>query len=71
MKGPKMNGWLKTISEPMNTIDFGLKVSYSQVGDLLPVAIVCGISILLTAVWVLAVGSYARSRRGHFAGSLE
>lgn len=66
-----MNAWLKAMSEPMNTVDFRLNLSYPEIGDFLAIVIICGISILLAAIWVLAIGSLARSRGSHLTGSLE
>ncbi len=66
-----MNAWLKAMPEPMNTVDFRLNLSCPETGDLLAIVIICGISILLTALGVLAIGSLGRSRGSHLTGSLE
>jgi len=66
-----MNGWLKIISEPVNIPEFGLDLPYPGLDDLLPVAMICGVSILLTALWVLAMSGYARSRDRDLAQPLE
>ncbi len=70
-KGPKMNGRLKIISEPMNAPEFGLDLAYPGSSDLLPVAIICGVSILLTALWVLATSGHARPKDTDLARPLE
>ena len=66
-----MNGWLKIISEPVNAPELGLDLAYPRLNDLLPIAIVCGVSILLTALWVLAVSRYASPKGRDLARSLE
>jgi len=66
-----MNGWLKIISEPMTAPEFGLGVPDPGLSDLLPVAIICGVSILLTALWVLAMSGYARPKDKDLARPLE
>ena len=53
-----MSNWLAAISERGGTEELGLEFSYPDVGELLPVAVVCVISILLTALWLLAVWEY-------------
>jgi hypothetical protein len=60
-----MNEWLKVISESMNPAGLGLKLSYPNLGDFLPVAIICGVSIVLTALWLLVVFEYTWSRGKH------
>jgi hypothetical protein len=58
-----MNGWLEVISEPVNPIQVNL--SLPGVECFLPVAIICGVCVLATAVWMLVVGKYALSRGRH------
>ena len=55
-----MNNCLVLISERVKFEEFGLDFSYPDVWDLLPVAILCGISLLLTALWLLVVWEYVR-----------
>ena len=61
-----MSERLMLISERGGAEELGLDFSYPDVGDLLPVVIVCVISILLTALWLLAVWEYVglRGKRG-------
>ena len=66
-----MNGWLKIIAEPVTAPEFGLDLAYPGFSDLLPVAIICGVSILLTALWVLALTGYARPNDKDLARPLE
>lgn len=66
-----MNGWLKIISEPVTIPEFGLDLPYPELSDLLPVAMICGVSILLTALWVLAMSGHARPRDRDLAQPLE
>ncbi len=66
-----MNGWLKIISEPVNAPDFGLDLAYPGLNDLLPVAVICGVSILLTTLWVLATSGYTRPKDQRLARPLE
>ena len=62
-----MSNWLKVISEHAKIEELGLDFPYPDVWDLLPVAIICGISILFTVMWLLAVWEYVRlkDRREH------
>jgi len=53
-----MSEWFELVSERMKPEEFGLDFSYPDMGDLLPVAILCGISILFSALWLLAVWEY-------------
>ena len=46
------------ISERAKVEELGLDFSYPDVGDLLLVIFLCGISILLTALWLLTVWLY-------------
>ena len=50
-----MSTWIKLISETMEPETPGLDLSYPDIGCLLPVAIICGISILLAGLWLLVV----------------
>jgi hypothetical protein len=49
---------LMWISEHTKIGEQGLDVSYLDLWDLLPIAILCGISILFTVLWLLAVWEY-------------
>ena len=55
-----MSKWFELASERMKPEELGLDFSYPDVWDLLPVAILCGISILFTALWLLVVWEYLR-----------
>ena len=61
-----MSSWLALISGRGGAEDLGLDSSYPDVGELLPVVVVCVISILLTGLWLLAVWEYVglRGKRG-------
>ena len=59
-EGKAMSNWLVLVLEPVKTEKPGLNFTYPDGGDLLPVAILCGISILFTALWLLAVWEYVR-----------
>ena len=61
-KGKVMSKCLVLISERAKVEELGLDFSYPDVGDLLPVTILCGISILFTALWLLAVWEYVQLR---------
>jgi hypothetical protein len=70
-----MNKWIESISETIRPESFRLNFSYPDIMDLLPVAIICGISILLAGLWLLAILEYTwlkcrylpQSRNGHKA----
>ena len=53
-----MNEWSDLISERMRPDELGLDFSYPDMGDLLPITILCGIPLLLAALWLLAVSAY-------------
>jgi hypothetical protein len=57
-----MSNWLEVNSEHARIEEMGLDFSYPDVWDLLPVAILCVISILFTILWLLAVWEYVRLR---------
>ena len=57
-KGKVMRKCLVLISEHAKIEELGLDFPYPDVWDLLPVVILCGISILLTVLWLLAVCEY-------------
>jgi len=57
-KGKVMSKCLLLISECAKIEELGLDFSYPDLLDLLPVAILCGISILFTVLWLLAVWEY-------------
>ena len=59
-EGKVMSKCLMLISERAEVEELGLDFSYLDVGDLLPITILCGISLLLTALWLLAVWEYVR-----------
>ena len=62
-----MSKCLVLISERATIEELGLDFSYPDVWDLLPVAILCVISILFTVLWLLAVWEYVwlKDRRRH------
>lgn len=64
-----MNEWLKAISESMDPGQLGLDICYPSLRDLLPVAVLCVISILCILLWLLAVWQYAWPKDKHFPGS--
>ena len=64
-----MSKCLVLISERANIKELGLDFSYLDVGDLLPVAILCGISILFTVLWLLAVWEYVRLKERQHQGT--
>lgn len=55
-----MNGWLKVVSETVNSVQVTLELP--GIESLPPVAIICGVCMLLTALWILAIGKYIWSR---------
>jgi hypothetical protein len=61
-KGKVMSKCLVLISERAKFEELRLDFSYPDVGDLLPVAILCVISILFTVLWLLVVWEYIRLR---------
>ena len=57
-----MSKWLVLISERMEPEELVLDFSYLDIGDLIPVVILCAISILFTALWLLVVWEYMQLR---------
>jgi len=67
-----MSKCLVLISEHAKIEELGLDFFYPDVWDLLPVAILCGISILFAVLWLLVVWEYVRlrDRRRHATSEL-
>jgi len=61
-KGKVMSKCLMLISEHAKIEELGLDFSYPDVWNLLPVPTLCGTSILVTALWLLAVWEYVQLR---------
>ena len=57
-----MNEWLDAIWEPGRDSEWGLHFSYSGVEGLLAVGIVCVVSVLCMALWLLATQAYLRPK---------
>ena len=55
-----MNEWLRVIGDPANPMQVNLSLPGMEY--FLPVAIICGICVLATAVWTMATGKYAWSQ---------
>lgn len=55
-----MSDWLALISERVESGELGLDISYPDIVILFPLIIICGISILLTVMWLLVVWEYVR-----------
>ena len=53
-----MNTWIELISKTIRPELLRLNIPYPDIEDLLPAAIICGISILLSALWLLALCEY-------------
>ena len=58
-----MNKCLMLISESMETEELRLNFVYLDIWDLIPVVILCAISILLSVLWLLVLAKYATSKR--------
>ena len=53
-----MNAWIESISESIRTGPSDLQISHLYEVILTPVAVICGVSLLLTMLWVLGVWEY-------------
>lgn len=53
-----MNAWIELISEPIGTGPSGLDLVLPDTTMFTPLAVVCGVSLLLTALWTLGVWEY-------------
>ena len=53
-----MSNWLVMIPEHTKVEELGLNIFYPDVWNLLSVIMLCGISILFTVFWLLAVWEY-------------
>ena len=60
-----MSGWIELISETTRLEPFRLNLLYPDIRDLLPVAIICGISIFLAALWLLVVCEHTWLKSRH------
>jgi len=60
-----MTGWLEALPEPMDLRVMGPQIALPQWRDFLPIAVLCGISILCSLLWLLVEWEYAagKSRR--------
>ena len=63
-----MNAWIEFFREPVEPETLRLDLFYPGIESLLPVAAVCGISILLAGLWLLAVLEYTWLRDRHLLG---
>ena len=61
-KSKVMSKCLVLISERAKVEELGLDFSYPDVWDLLPVAVLCVISILFTVLWLLVLWEYVQRR---------
>lgn len=64
-----MKEWLNAIPESMDPGQLRLDIGYPTLWDLLPIAVVCVISILCILLWLLAVWEYAWPRDRHLPES--
>ena len=55
-----MTEWLKVISESVNPVQVDL--SLPAVEFFLPVAVICGVCVLATALWIVAAQRYVWSQ---------
>jgi hypothetical protein len=53
-----MNTWIELISKIISSESLRLNIPYPDIRELLPLAIICAISILLSALWLLALCEY-------------
>jgi hypothetical protein len=53
-----MSKWIELVSENIRPESLGVNFPYLNTRDLLPLAIICGISILLITLWLLTVCEY-------------
>lgn len=64
-----MKEWLNAVSESMDAGQLRLDIFFPSLRDLLPIAIVCVISVLCILLWLLAVWQYAQPKDKHFPES--
>jgi hypothetical protein len=58
-----MNMLSMTMSRSMEAVPGALDIAFPDVGDLMPFVTACLVSVLCTALWLLAVSSYVSKRR--------
>lgn len=58
-----MSKCLVLIAERARIEEQGLEFSYLDARDLMPVVILCAISILLSVLWLLVIAKYTASKR--------
>jgi hypothetical protein len=56
-----MSEWLKMLSEPAAPTVRNLDFSDQAVACLMPIALICGLCLLATAIWALTVVRYTTS----------
>ena len=57
-----MVGWLMTAPEPISPVQFSLYLPFLDIRYFLPLAVVCGLCTVATAIWAVTIGSHAGSR---------
>ena len=55
-----MSNWVAMITEYTKVEELRLDFFYPDVWNLLPIAVLCVISILFTVLWLLAIWEYVR-----------
>jgi len=58
-----MSPWLRTTSESMTPAQLDTEFYCEAMQCLLPVAVICGLCLLATVIWVTTIGHYAGSHR--------
>ncbi len=53
-----MNAWNETITEPLRAATTGFSLTLPNADVLMPIAVICGVSLLLTVLWTLGVCEY-------------
>lgn len=58
-----MSRCLVLISEGARRKEPGLDLSHLDAGDLVPVVILCAVSIVLSVLWLVVIAKYTASKR--------
>jgi len=63
-----MDALSTTVSRSMEAVPWTQDLAGPEVDHLLPFALVCLVSVVCTALWLLAVSGHLSRRRGHALG---
>jgi hypothetical protein len=57
-----MNKWFELVSERAEVEELVLDFSYPDIVDLMPVVVICVISVMSIVIWLLVVWKYTQNK---------